>query len=189
LAGVEVTMEFHRTELHRTSSGQLIDVTMVGIVRFDENARNLVTNLKYQHRKSLAFTLAAEIADNVHQLPMPDLVTWIPTTDEHRLSRGFDHAELIARHVGALLSCRTQRLLRRTSKGHQTGQSRETRLNAVHFSASPRCRRRHVWVIDDVWTTGSTFHAATDALTTMGAASVACVAYAHVPQKADGLWA
>lgn len=181
LVEVEETMEFHRSEVHRSSSGQLIETAMVAIVRYDECARRLITDLKYHHQKSMALTLAISISSAMQHCARPDVVTWIPTTDQRRTQRGFDHAELLARHVGVLTSCRSQRLLRRTSKGHQTGRSRQFRLDAVSFSASPRCGGRSVWVIDDVWTTGSTFQAATKALIEMGASSVVCIAYAHVP--------
>jgi ComF family protein len=174
-------MEFHRSKLHRTSSGQLIETAMMAIVRYDEIAKKLVTDLKYHHQKSLALTIATSITSALDHFAHPDVVTWIPTTDERRSQRGFDHAELLARHVGALSSCPTKRLLRRTSRGHQTGHSRLNRLGAVTFSASPTCRGRRIWVIDDVWTTGSTFHAATKALLEMNAESVMCIAYAHVP--------
>ena len=181
LVEAEETMEFHRSEVHRSGSGQLVETAMVAIVRYDENAKKLVTDLKYHQQKSLALIIAQSISSAVAHLVRPDTVTWIPTTDQRRTQRGFDHAELLARHVGVLTSCRTQRLLRRTSKAHQTGQTRQTRLDAVTFAASPRCDGRTIWVIDDVWTTGSTFQAATKALVAMGAASVVCIAYAHVP--------
>ncbi len=181
LVEAEETMEFHRSEVHRSGSGQLVETTMVAIVRYDEDAKKLVTDLKYHQQKTLALTIAQSISSATAHLARPDAVTWIPTTDQHRTQRGFDHAELLARHVGVLTSCRTKRLLRRTSKGHQTGRPRQSRLDAVSFSASPRCGGRRVWVIDDVWTTGSTFQAATKALIEMGATSVICIAYAHVP--------
>lgn len=181
LAGTGETMEFYRSELHRTTSGQLITVTMAAVETYDVAAKRLVTDLKYQHKKSVALTIAQSMAANVKHLPAPDVLTWVPTTDRRRSSRGFDHAELITRHLGALLQRPTERLLRRTSTGHQTGQSRTCRLDAVSFTASPRCAGRDIWIIDDVWTTGSTFRAATTALIGMRAQSVVCIAYAHVP--------
>lgn len=150
------------------------------MVRYNESARQLVANLKYHQQKSVALDIAMVMAEVVHVMKLPDCVTWIPTTDGHRASRGFDHAELIARHMGALIGCPAHRLLRRTSTHPQTGLPREARLGNVSFIGSPRAQARRVWVIDDVWTTGASFRAATTALLGSGAASVGCVAFAHV---------
>lgn len=183
LAEAEETMEFHRTELHRSKSGQLLPVTLIGVVRYTDEVRQVVTNLKYHGEKALAVNIAAGIASVLRWVSKPDVVTWVPTTQHHRTIRGFDHAELIARHAAAYVGHTARPLLHRMSQGHQTGGSREFRLINVEFVASPRVRRRHVLVIDDVWTTGATFHAAAQALITAGALSVTCVAYAHVAEN------
>jgi len=173
-------MEFHRSELRRTSSGQLLPVTMMGMVQYDESARRMVTDLKYHHQRSAAFDIACVMTEAFDVIDMPCVVTWIPTSDEHRLRRGFDHAELIARHVGAFVATSTKQLLRRTSTGHQTGQSRDARLKDVSFVASPMVRGVRVVVIDDVRTTGATFNAAIKAMAKMEPATVVCLSYAYV---------
>ena len=153
---------------------------MVGMVRYSTEARQTVADLKYHRHKPLALNIAQVMAQLGAVFPLPDVLTWIPTTDNRKASRGFDHAELIARHLGALVSCPSRRLLRRTSTGHQTGHGRTTRLENVSFVASPMAVGRKIWVIDDVWTTGATLRAAASSLFVIGATTVVCVAYAHV---------
>ena len=164
----------------QANRGQLVPVTMIGMVQYTENARQTVTRLKYQQKKSVAFEIASVMSDMLESIDAPDVMTWIPTSDAHRSSRGFDHAELIARHLAVMANCPVRRLLRRTSKGHQTGQPRQFRLDNVSFVSSPRAAAKRVWVIDDVWTTGATFRAAATALLDSGASVVVCMAYTHV---------
>ena len=113
------------------------------------------------------------------------VVTWAPTTPERRAERGFDQAELVARHLAAMLGLPVRRLLRRTSSGHQTGSPRTVRLGGPVFVARP-AQGLHVVVVDDVVTTGATFAAAIDALGRAGAAWVECVAVARTPSPACG---
>ncbi len=109
-----------------------------------------------------------------------DLLTWIPTLHQRRERRGFDHAELIARHVSVMSGVRACSLLRRTSSGYQTGRTREERHSGVGFLGNPRCAGRNVYVLDDVCTTGSTFRAASQALAEVGALEINCISFAYV---------
>lgn len=162
-------------------SGQLLPVTVMAMVQYSESARRLVTDLKYHQQRSVAADIAYVMTEAFSCVDTPCVVTWIPTSEEHRIRRGFDHAELIARHVGAFVSSPTKQLLRRTSAGHQTGQSRQVRLSGVSFVAHPAARHRRIVVIDDVRTTGATFGAAIDAISQMEPTSVTCLSYAFVP--------
>ena len=124
----------------------------------------------------LADTLARHVS---HDLTC-DFVTWVPTVRSRRLERGFDHAELIARHFGALIGRPTRGVLRRTSDGHQTGRNRSERLVGVSFVASPVVRSKTVCVVDDVITTGTTMHEAARALARGGATEIFCLGAAFV---------
>ena len=173
-------MELHRTDLLPNTRGQLVSVTYSSSSLFEGEVKNLIVNFKYQHNKSLARTLACLVVGAESLMRDSDVVTWIPTLLERKNDRGFDHAELLARHVGGMLRKPARKVLRRTSSGHQTGRSRLERLVGVSFVASPAVRERRILLIDDVITTGTTMREAAQALVVAGASEVACVGAAFV---------
>jgi len=161
----------------KSSKGQLISVVTIGVRPHEGETRDLVLGLKYAHEKRYARELAGIVAPYLAETADRRCVlTWAPTTAAHRLDRGMDHAEVIARHAGALSRIPVRNLLRRISKESQTGKGRSERLAYPEFISRPLRRDLHVFVIDDVVTTGATFRAAATALVNAGAQLVTCVA-------------
>ncbi len=145
---------------------------------FEGETREAVLGLKYRNERANALVLASLL------LPLvpagADVLTWAPTSERRRMERGVDHAELIARHLGALCDIPVRRMLRRVGNTRQTGASREERRGAVRFVAHGHRAGAHVVVIDDVVTTGSTMRAAVAALGGAGHPLVTCLAVAMV---------
>lgn len=158
-------------------------------VPFTGRARNVVLGLKYRNRRQVARHLAGLVVNTVvangdHQ--HLDVVTWAPTSALRRRSRGFDQAELVARHVARQLGLPCRRLLERSSGGTaQTGRNRVQRLNGPEFVARPDLDGRRVLVVDDVVTTGATMRAAAATLRHAGARDVAMYAVASTPAGAS----
>lgn len=144
--------------------------------------RSRVLRLKYGKKKHHAYELAVVVHRALLQLslvPRQVVVTWAPTTDDRIKRRGFDQAELIARHVGVLLGARTIRLLRRTSRQTQTGSGRHERLNTPSFIGRGHAKSPAVIVIDDVVTTGATLLRAAEELSKDGYSLIICIAPSH----------
>lgn len=161
-----------------SASGQLVEVQYVGIAAHEGALRNAILNLKYRHQRAVSKQLALVVVDALrnNKFEIDDcVITWAPTTTKRIRQRGFDHSELIARHVGAYLHAPVRRLLRRTNDRPQTGHSRTDRLNAVTF-VGRSLRYKSVLLVDDVTTTGATFRAAATELVRCGARRVICVA-------------
>jgi predicted amidophosphoribosyltransferase len=111
-----------------------------------------------------------------------DVVTWAPTSDARRRSRGFDQGELVARHVARQLGVPCRRLLARSGPSvAQTGRSRIERLNGPEFVARPGLDGQRVIVVDDVVTTGATMRSAAAALRHAGASEPRLYAIASTP--------
>lgn len=145
---------------------------------FEGETRDAIVGLKFRNERANALALAALL---VPMVPGgTELITWAPTSELRRMERGIDHAELIARHLGALVGIPARRTLRRVGDSRQTGSSREQRRHSVGFVA--RAHRGHVRVvvIDDVVTTGATMRAAVGALAGAGYVVTAALAVAMV---------
>ena len=141
---------------------------------------DLVRAYKFGRRTSIAPFLAHEmaLAWRDHGSPArPRLIVPVPLHWTRRLQRGFNQTELLgsflARELGIpLVAC----LARRHATAHQARLSGDERLRNLRHAFVPRrtgaFRNRSVLLIDDVFTTGATLTAATEALLKAGAAEV-----------------
>ena len=100
---------------------------------------------------------------------------WVPATKEAIRRRGFDHAELLACCVAQHLKVPALPLLSRPHARDQRGLSRKQRLKDaqqfVHTGQTPEIPQK-VMIVDDVFTTGATAEAASQALLNTGAQQV-----------------
>ncbi len=157
------------------------------LVAYRGRGRDLVSSLKFRNQRSVvpwvAVRLAARLsADGV------EVVTWAPTSPVHRRRRGFDQAEILARHLGRVTGRRVVRCLVRLPGPPQTGRPRWERLQGPHFDAHRGVERavsgRTVALVDDVVTTGATLSRASQVLRANGAAQVIGVVVARTPRGA-----
>ena len=155
---------------------------------FTGRARKVVLGLKYRNRRQVARHLAGLVVNAIvatGDQRHVDIVTWAPTSDARRRSRGFDQGELVARHVARQLGVPCRRLLVRSGASTtQTGRSRVERLQGPEFLARPGLDGRRVIVIDDVVTTGATLRAAAAALRHAGVVEPLLYAVASTPAGA-----
>jgi ComF family protein len=152
---------------------------------FSGRVRDVLLGFKYRNRRAVAGHLAGLLVNRLIADGRPvDVVTWAPTSGRRRRERGFDQAELVARHVARQLGVPARRLLERTdADGPQTGRDRHARLHAPTFRAHPHVPRARILVIDDVVTTGATLRSAAAELEQAGAIGVVAAAFAATPDR------
>ena len=135
-------------------------------------AKELVDSLKYERVREAAGVLARLLTPLLEGEQF-DVITHIPTANARRRQRGFDHAELIAKHLAAKLRLPSRRLLARRGSGRQVGSGRRQRFEQMGQAFYSRGRARgRVLIVDDVLTTGATMSHAAKTLKEEGAQRV-----------------
>lgn len=164
---------------------------ILAALEFDGAARNAILGLKFANRRGIARHLARLVVlrlglagdSSVSGRPPFDVVTWAPTSPRRARRRGYDQAQLLARHIARELNVPCHRLLWRQHGPAQAGRSRSERLRGPSFRARPAIRPLRVLLVDDVVTTGSTLHAAAATLRRAGVGHVTAVAVAATPDQ------
>jgi competence protein ComFC len=145
--------------------------------------RELILGLKLRGMRGFAEPLVDGLVDLVMRIGSEaQVVTWPPCSRSDKRSRGFDHAELLARGVAKELGLPARPLLRRVAATvDQTGLSGELRRRNLVGAFEAPASRGVVLLVDDVVTTGATLQACARALRDGGAAGIdgitACSAF------------
>ena len=151
---------------------------------YEEQARRLIWRLKFDRVRRAALPLARAMS----RLPggEEEMIVPVPTTKRRLAERGFNHAALIAGHLGDALGMPVaQALSRDDDHGAQfrlSARAREKNLVGC-MRADERVRGRRVLLVDDVYTTGSTVREAARALGEAGAAGVGVFVAARAQAK------
>ena len=156
---------------------------------YEEQARRLIWRLKFDRVRGAALPLARAMS----RLPggEEELIVPVPTTKRRLADRGFNHAALIAGHLGEALGMPVvEALSREDDHGAQFRLSARARAkNLVGcMRADERVHGRRVLLVDDVYTTGSTVREAARALDEAGAAGVGVFVAASAQARKAHKW-
>ena len=147
---------------------------------FTDPMRGILHHLKYSGRVSLARPLGIRLREHMQSEGFTGgVVLPVPLHRARERERGFNQAELLARHLD--LNVDRRLLRRRKNTPSQTGLSRSQR--ALNLSAAFEVRRKPpecVVVVDDVYTTGATLHEIAKTLKRAGTLRVEVLTVARV---------
>ncbi|WP_298963735.1 ComF family protein [uncultured Roseibium sp.] len=154
---------------------------------YEGPARDLVLAFKFSKRRELAGPMARWMARNGQEFLSPDsVIVPVPLHWLRLVSRRFNQSADLAKEIAA--GCggafEPEMLKRRKRTRQQVGLSAEERRMNVRsaFAVDPRretqLQGRHVVLIDDVMTTGSTISACSKTLLSAGAHSVDVLTFA-----------
>ena len=147
-------------------AGRLPLVRGVALLHFnvDTVAQSLIHALKYHNRPEVGSQLGAELGRKLRQLPnMGDVrgIVPVPIHPARRAQRGYNQAEHIAEGLSATMEVPVypDALVRTSFKGSQTKLTKLERIENVAASFQigvGNFAGRHLLLVDDVITTGST---------------------------------
>ncbi|RME61284.1 MAG: ComF family protein [Caldilineae bacterium] len=157
--------------------------------------RAAIHALKYENHPELAESLARYLIAAAMQEPFTSLIEQIhvvipvPLHDERLATRGYNQSALLARnfaaHWGLPVEETWLRRIRATQS--QVGLNATERRQNVSgaFQAQEAAAGKHILLVDDVFTTGSTLNACAAALRQAGAADIVALALATPPPPQD----
>ncbi len=153
----------------------------------------VLTGLKFRRLEYLGTQLGPTVADLLRsEVAGCDLVVPVPLHWRRYLRRGYNQAAAIARPLASELGQPMANVLRRRrATPAQSRLSRAERRRNLRDAFAVRgnpllravsCAGRHVLLVDDIATTGTTLQAAAVCLRRAGAASVTALAVARTPE-------
>lgn len=150
---------------------------------YTDTVRTSVLRYKFQGCSFYAETYGRMMAEILQDCPA-EVVTWIPVDGIRRLTRGYDQAELLAREVAQRLGLPCEKLLIKRRRAKQSRQKsaaiRRANVSGA-FLVYPEhaAQGKHILLIDDICTTGSTMTEAAMTLRFAGAEKIHCAVLAH----------
>jgi ComF family protein len=146
--------------------------------------RQIVQRLKYRRQQPLGYRLGLLLAEHLprHHLSGVVLVA-MPLHRSRLIERGYNQSFELARGVAAVLGVpiRVSGILRQRPTLPQAGLTRDARRGNVQnaFRVTRGLAGRHIWLVDDVITTGATANSLAAAMLTAGAHEVSLMAVAR----------
>lgn len=157
----------------------------------------LIQRFKFNEALILNHLLADMITSNLraHEFPLPDALIPVPLHPARLKQRGFNQSFELAKSVGKTLNIAVHHalLIRTRNTPKQSGLNRKTRENnikgAFRFQAGKdkaSLAGKHLAIIDDVITTGSTTREVAKVLKRSGAGRISVIAVAKTRNRIDG---
>ncbi len=150
---------------------------------YEKKVKNSIYRFKYQNKREYAFVYAKELAETCGEWirrKQIDLIVPVPLHKERKRSRGYNQAEILAKELGRYLgipvstkllvrvkNTKPQKLLSAAERKNNLKKAFKTVENIVQLK-----HIRHILVVDDIYTTGSTLNSAALALMEAGVTEV-----------------
>ena len=157
------------------------------VMPYSGMATTLIRRLKFYNSPELARPLGYLLAGKIRQNSISaDMIVPVPLHITRLLKRGYNQSLLLAQIAGNECGIPVKSVLRRKHlRSHQAGRSRADRhkelAGSMILKNSSDIAGKNILLLDDVFTTGATLHAAVLALQKGDPASVKVITLARTP--------
>ncbi|MEH6940757.1 ComF family protein [Bacillus sp. JJ722] len=149
----------------------------ISFYKYDTFLKNLMARYKYRGDYAIADLFAKDIKIALSKSKV-DYIVPIPLSEERLLERGFNQSEALIRK--AML--KPTNLLVRIHTEKQSKKSRKERMdldNIFQLQQAVNVKDKNIFLVDDIYTTGSTLRHASKTLRSAGANYVSSVTVAR----------
>ncbi|MDT8282388.1 MAG: ComF family protein [Gammaproteobacteria bacterium] len=162
------------------------------LFRYEDDITRLVHQLKFSEKITYArsigeMLLSAFSSDDYFKAEMPDCLLPVPLHPSRLKQRGFNQSIEIARVMAKRLNIPLEydAVIRQRSTAAQTGLNAKQRQKNIRgaFSIKKEMEHKHVLIIDDVITTGSTVNELARVLKKQGVQRVGVLSVARAPMR------
>lgn len=178
---------FSREELEQRGILSLDNIFAMSAYHHSPLLKKAIHTFKYKQISGLASFLQRELWKSMESsfpLSSSTVLSPVPLHRFRKFQRGFNQAEILSQYLSLMSNIPMRLLLRRIRPtGHQTWRGREDRWKAVkgafgvtrHDTAMPK----HVYLVDDVFTTGATLEECARTLKAAGVERVEGIVLAY----------
>ncbi|MEC2322910.1 ComF family protein [Lederbergia lenta] len=149
----------------------------LSVFEYNEYLKEMLARYKYRGDYELAAAFSKEISACINQLTY-DILVPIPLSEERLQERGFNQTIGLAEKAGFAI----EDLLIRKHAEKQSKKTRQARMQSTDvFAVSTKedLTEKHILLIDDIYTTGSTIRHAAKVLKQAGAKSISAFTLAR----------
>jgi len=157
-------------------------ISCLSPLRYEGDVARSIRRYKFSGRRMYAPCFGALLAPLV---PGDGLVSWMPLGPKRRRERGYNQAELMARELVRITGHSAAALLEKPRDNPPQSDLEEEQARRANVAGAYQplegadCRGKHVLLVDDVVTTGSTLLEGCQVLREMGAARITCLTLAR----------
>lgn len=142
----------------------------------DDTVGRIIDDLKFKRVASAHQSLAELLDECLPDLPTETILVPIPTASRNVRLRGYDHIDMIAKHLAKIRQLKIEHLLTRQSNSvqHIAKSAKQRREQAKSFFRASQLADpgANYLIIDDIFTTGATVEAGAECLRSAGATNI-----------------
>lgn len=163
----------------------------VSSVYYEKDMRQAILRYKFQGARVYAPAFGTLLASTIYEnlQGQYDIISWVPLDRRRRHTRGYDQAELLARHAAKQLCQPCVPVLKKKrgvkpQSGTGSPERRRANIAGAYTVIDPAfVEGKRILLVDDIVTTGSTLSECAKTLLLAGAETICCATLARSREK------